>query len=73
MTSGKHPRFIFGQSAPWLMAWHRPAFLERSASPGVIPIDQPVDGGAMDTGALCRIGDRQTLFNFHDDLAAALP
>jgi len=55
------------------MAWHRPASFERSPSSSVKPIDQPIDGGAMDTGALCRIGDRQTLFNLLDDLVAALP
>ena len=45
---------------------------ERSPSFAVKPIHLPVDDGAVGTGALCRIGDRQTLFNVRDDLAATL-
>ena len=46
---------------------------ECSPFSAVKPIHLPVDGGAAGTGALCRIGDRQTLFNLLDDLVAALP
>ena len=45
---------------------------ERSPSFVVKPMDLPVENGAVGTGALCRIGNRQTLFNVRDDLAATL-
>ena len=45
---------------------------ERSPSFVVKPMDLPVEDGAVGTGALCRIGNRQTLFNVRNDLAATL-